>query len=273
VPFDKSIFEYEKVLAHAADGIAAPSREIARIVGSDWLIPKKRMSVFSLPFESKGELEKVSTTPIGIGSRILFVGRLEPRKGVQHLGRALRLLNRRWPNAVLRCVGSIGHAPIAGQRMDDYLKRKAGPSAAKIDFAGALPRERLAAEFENADICVFPSLWENFPYVCLEAMTAGRAIVGSEAGGMAEMLADGAGVTVKPGSPERWAEAIGHLLADGAARQRLGQAARGRVLTQYSYQQILPKQIACYEEAIKHRREQGPRHPNLIPPRPQSKTA
>jgi glycosyltransferase involved in cell wall biosynthesis len=58
----------------------------------------------------------------------------------------------------------------------------------------------------DADVCIFPSLWENFPFVCLEAMSG--AIVGSSAGGMAEMLAEGAGMLVKPGSPARWAEAI-----------------------------------------------------------------
>lgn len=260
--------EYERLLAHAADRVSAPCADIARIVGGDWGLPAERVAVHALPFESPGDLDHVPPPGTGPGTHILFVGRLEPRKGAQHLGTALRLVHRHRPDATLRCLGRICHSPVVGQQMDDYLRRQAGPSGRAIEFPGPQPRERLAAEFDAADVCVFPSLWENFPYVCQEAMTAARPIIASSAGGMAEMLADGAGVLVEPGSPRRWAEAIIPLLADTCRRRELGEAARHRVNEQYSYAAILPLQLACYEEAIRHRKARGARDPGELTPRP-----
>jgi glycogen synthase len=259
---------FERLVAHSADCIAAPCNDIARIVGGDWSLQPDRLQVFAYPFESTGELDSIAPPQTGLGSRILFVGRLEPRKGVQYLGPALRLLHRRFPDAVLRCVGAVWHGPVQGERMDAYLRRRAGASARSVEIPGPQPRERLREEFASADVCVFPSLWENFPYVCLEAMTAARAVVGSTAGGMAEMLTSGAGVLVEPGSPRRWADAIGSLLADGLLRRKFGETARDRVRSEYSYEKILPRQLACYEHAITFRRQQGPRNPGAIPPRP-----
>lgn len=267
-PPDALPLEYERILAHNSDRIAAPCTDIARIVGGDWGLPAERIDIHPLPFESPEDLDRVPVPGTNPGTRILFVGRLEPRKGVQHLGKVLRLVHRCHPDATLRCIGRVGHSPVVGRRMDAYLQRQAGPSGRAIEFPGPQPRERLATEFAAADVCVFPSLWENFPYVCQEAMTAARPIIGSSAGGMAEMLAGGAGLTLPPASPQRWADAICELLADGPARQKLGTAARLRVKSEYSYNRILPVQIASYEAAVRARRERGPRPLNAIPPRP-----
>jgi glycosyltransferase involved in cell wall biosynthesis len=194
---------------------------------------------------------------------------LEPRKGVHHLARALPLIHRRVPNARLRCLGRVFQGPIAGWTMDAFMRKGAGKSSDAIEFVGPVARSELPSELSSADVCVFPSLWENFPYVCLEAMTAGRAIVASSAGGMAEMLDGGAGLLVEPSSPHRLAEAICSLLLDGNKRHALGARARLRVATEYCYAKILPQQLGCYREAIEYRKARGSRITGVIPPRPQ----
>ena len=269
---DPRPWEYEKTLTLAADRIAAPSHAIAQLVGDEWCLPKNRISIFPLPFESPGDLATLPPPSTGIGQRILFVGRLEPRKGVQHLSQALSIIRRRVPNATLRCLGRIYQAPIAGWPMDAFMRKRAGRSAIAIEFPGPVSRTDLPCEFLSADVCVFPSLWENFPYVCLEAMTAARAIVGSKAGGMAEMLDDGAGVLVEPASPRRWAEAISDLLLNGKKRQMLGVRARSRIASEYCYNKILPQQIMCYQNAIEFRHANGPRARGVIMPRPEPRT-
>ncbi len=270
---DTRPWDYEKVLALAADRVAAPTRGIAHLVDEEWHLPSNRLSIFPLPFESPNDLFNIPLPGTGTGHRVLFVGRLEPRKGVHHLGQALAIIRRRVPNATLRCLGQICQAPVAGWSMDVYMKKRAGGSAAAIEFPGTVPRNELPHELSSADVCVFPSLWENFPYVCLEAMTAARAIVGSNAGGMAEMLDDGAGLLVEPGSPRRWAEAICALLLDGSRRHALGTRARIRVANECSYPKILPQQLACYQEAINFRRANGPRAVGLIGSRPQARSS
>jgi glycogen synthase len=265
---DSRPWDYEKIFTFAADRIAAPTQAIAQLVGTEWCLPANQVSIFPLPFESPNELATLPLPSVGPGHRVLFVGRLEPRKGVQHLGRALAIVRRRVPNATLRCLGRIFQAPIAGRSMDAFMRKGAGKSSHAIEFPGPVPRSELPRELSSADVCVFPSLWENFPYVCLEAMTAARAIVGSKAGGMAEMLDDGAGLLVEPGSPNRWAEAICALLLDGTTRRDLGAKARLRVANEYSYANILPQQLACYQEAIEFRRANGPRAIGAISSRP-----
>ena len=99
-------------------------------------------------------------------------------------------------------------------------------------------------------------------------MAAARAIVASSAGGMAQMLAGGAGVLVEPGSSRRWAEAICELLASGEKRRDFGKKARRRVKSEYSYENILPQQISCYKRAYQLRQTIGPRRPTEIPNRP-----
>ena len=243
--------EFERVVTLQSDMIAAPTQAIAHLVGQDWSIPRDRLTTFPLPFESPEDLLHVPILPDRPTQTILFVGRLEPRKGVQHVVEAARILRRTHPNVKLRCIGRKMGSNTVGVSMEAHLRKLAGPRSAQwLEMPGAQPRERLAGELASADVCVFPSLWENFPYVCLEAMTAGRCIVGSSAGGMSEMLADGAGVCQPPARPDLWAEAIRALLDDPERRGALGEAARRRVLSEYSYAQILPNQVAAYEQAI-----------------------
>jgi glycosyltransferase involved in cell wall biosynthesis len=91
----------------------------------------------------------------------------------------------------------------------------------------------------QTDVCVFPSIWENFPNVCLEAMSAGRAIVGSEQGGMKDMLEQPeAGILVNPLDSKAIAAAVIKLLNDAELRVKLGTAARQKILSAYNKEVI-----------------------------------
>jgi glycosyltransferase involved in cell wall biosynthesis len=81
-------------------------------------------------------------------------------------------------------------------------------------------------------------------------MAAGRGIVGSNAGGMAEMLADGAGLLVPPRNPSRLAEAICSLLRDPAKRHDFGRRARRRLLEEYNTEKVGQMMETVYSEAI-----------------------
>lgn len=140
--------------------------------------------------------------------------------------------------------------------MLEYLQELLQPYLNSIEFTGKLPSEQIPSALSNTDICVFPSLWENFPYVCLEAMAAGRGIVGSSSGGMAEMLnSDAVGRLVPPQSPEKIAQAVGELLSAPQLRQQLGNAARARVLAQFSMERIGSLQEASYRRAISQKKQ------------------
>jgi glycosyltransferase involved in cell wall biosynthesis len=114
----------------------------------------------------------------------------------------------------------------------------------------------MAEAYAGVDLCVFPSLWENFPNVCLEAMSAARAVIGSSAGGMSEMLDHGrVGRLIAPGDSAALAREIIDLLKAPAERLRLGEMARKRVLEAYNENVIGELMEALYREAIQRKRE------------------
>src|SRR5690606_8067648 len=96
-----------------------------------------------------------------------------------------------------------------------------------------------------------PSHWESFGLVCCEGMAAARAVVGSAAGGMAEILGGGEfGMLVEPRQPRRLVEVLVSLLTNDARRHALGERARQRVLEYYSPSRVIPLQIESYRRAI-----------------------
>ena len=83
-----------------------------------------------------------------------------------------------------------------------------------IKFLGKLKREDLFSYYSNADVCCFPSWWENMPMVCLEAMMCKGLVIGSTSGGMNEIIEDGVnGYLVPRMSPVQLAECIEKALS------------------------------------------------------------
>ncbi|RYZ27136.1 MAG: glycosyltransferase [Chitinophagaceae bacterium] len=103
----------------------------------------------------------------------------------------------------------------------------------------------------EGDVFVFPSHYESFGLVCCEAMAAGRAVVGSRSGGMAEIIEDGkSGILVEPKNPAAIAKAVTQLLENNELRLSLGKAAQQRITDLLSPSLVLQKQIAVYQKAI-----------------------
>lgn len=147
--------------------------------------------------------------------RLLYVGRLDPRKGIETLVRAMALL----PADVTLEVQGTG-----GTGEEDRLREIARSLgvADRIRFE-RVPREALPDRYRDADVCVFPSEWEEpFGLVPLEAMACGTPVVASGTGGSGEFLVhEGNCLRFTPGSPESLAAAVARLGADAALRDRL----------------------------------------------------
>lgn len=161
--------------------------------------------------------------PLTRGEVILgVVCRLDPMKGLDHLIRALALLQER-QNLKLRIVG-------AGECREalEQLAQTQGVGG-RVFFAGHKQGRDLLDEFDGFDIYVFPSLWEGLPYSLLEAMRAGLPIVSTNVGGIPEAIGDGKeGLLVPPASSQALADAIDILLSDHEKALRFANAARLR---------------------------------------------
>jgi glycosyltransferase involved in cell wall biosynthesis len=147
--------------------------------------------------------------------RLLYVGRLDPRKGVETV---LQALARLPADHTLEVVGP-GEASY--RRELDKLVDTLGLGA-RVRFAD-VPRDAVRARYLAADAVVFPSEWqEPFGLIPLEAMACGRPVIATGTGGSGEYLVDGANCLLfTPGDHESLARAIESLGTDAGLRARL----------------------------------------------------
>lgn len=256
-PYHSVLLERSHVLE--ADEIAAPSQSIGEMLATRWELDPTRISNFPYPYIPSAELLK---TPVETQTdTITFLGRLEIRKGVLDLAKAVPLVLCQYPQAKFRFIGPSEHSQDPKVPMRQYLEEQLKPYGASVEFHDPLPLDQIASAFVSTDICVFPSIWDNFPNVCLEAMSAGRGVVGTHTGGMREMLYQNtAGRLISPRQPQEIAAAILELLKNPTLRMQLGQAARDRIIAEYNSERIGALQEESYSRAIQRRKALGARH-------------
>jgi D-inositol-3-phosphate glycosyltransferase len=189
------------------------------------------------------------------GQYVLFVGRLEPLKGVDVLIDAM---------SILAGAGSSARLLIAGGNLDGDLAHtlRARVNEHRLNesvrFLGAVDQKDLATYYSAADVCAMPSFYESFGMVAIEAMACGTPVVASRAGGLQFTVRDGeTGLLTPPGDAAALAAAIGKLLDDPALRQRLGRAAVVSA-QEYSWDQVSRAIVNAYVEG--HGRQEDKRH-------------
>jgi glycogen(starch) synthase len=246
----------EREHALTASEITAPSLAILELVRCRWNLEPGRLVHIPNVFDSPADL---LTLPLATKTgRITYLGRLEARKGVIELTEAMRLVLTQSPTTKFRLVGRSLPHPATSEDLAAYMRRVLGPFAGAVEFIGGLPHSEVARALGDTDICVFPSVWENLPYACLEAMAAGRGVIASSGGGMAEIIDDGrTGRLVQPRDPRGLADAMLEMLADPAGRIAMGEKARAHAGVAYASKVIGPLQEASYLRAIERGR---PRH-------------
>ena len=244
--------------AREADEVAAPSWALGKLLIERWQLDPTRVHQFPLPLQPDPALLEI---PLDTNSQyVTFIGRLDIKKGVVELAQAIPKILHQYPQTRFRLVGRDGKSPQAGVGMQDYLQKLLRPYLDAVEFTGLVPSTKIPHLLANTDICVFPSHWESFGLVCLEGMAAGRGVVGSRAGGMAEVIgSEQYGRLVPPQDKDAIAIAIIELLKDPNLRMQLGQNARQRVLATYSTQRIGKLQEESYIRAIQYRQQREPR--------------
>jgi len=177
---------------------------------------------------------------------IFFIGRLVPEKGVQVLLEAFSQLLSGLPDIKL-LVGGTGP-------YESYLKARAGELGleGRVDFLGFLNEDERNRFLKQVDVAVFPSLYEPFGIVALEAMAAHVPVIVSDTGGLSEVVAHGIdGYKVPPGQPGALAYYIKEVLANPGLARELTRKAWKKVLTVYDWQHIAMETLMVYREARK----------------------
>jgi glycosyltransferase involved in cell wall biosynthesis len=164
---------------------------------------------------------------------VIGVGRLAAQKGFGTLIRAAARWQRR---RVVPLLLIAGEGPL-----DAELRRQAATAGLVVRFLG--PRRDVPALLAAADVVVVPSTWEGQPLIVQEALRAGRPLVATRVGGIADLTGDDGALLVAPGDPAALAAAVTRLLDDPGAAARLVAAARARAA-------LLPTEAAAVDQAL-----------------------
>ncbi len=169
---------------------------------------------------------------------ISFIGKLNVQKGVVALVQMIKFVVSKHPDVCFRFIGEDSVYQSRKMLMSEYIRKELVGLEKNYIIKGGLEYAEVISELYDTDICIFPSIWENFPNVCLEAMSAGRAVIGSKNGGMQEMLANGCGVLIDPVKVRNGSKAIVSLLNQPKTRVQIGTKARLAVLDRYNADKI-----------------------------------
>lgn len=214
-----------------ADRVLSPTRSLLELA-SERFGPFERSAVVPHPFDVAWTAELGTARQALSGrARILYFGRLERRKGVHLLLPALAGLLRRGIDAELVLLGGDTPTGPGETSMRAALEAQVGDALqGRVHFEEARGRAALGDAITTAQVCCFPSLWENFPNVCLEAMAVGCPVVASDAGGMAEILEHGrSGLLFPTGDAAALEDRLAKVLTDQALASSLAANAHARL--------------------------------------------
>jgi phosphatidylinositol alpha-mannosyltransferase len=180
---------------------------------------------------------------------ILFVGRLEPRKGFKYLLHAFPYVRRAIPNARLIVVGAYSR-----EDKESYVMWVRQNNVRGVRFVGQVSEEDLPRYYRSCDVFCAPSTgFESFGIILLEAMASGVPIVASDITGYRQVLRHGEeGLLVEPENEQALAQALVVLLQDPHRRRQMG--LRGRIrAAAYSWDKISRQVLHFYEEVCERK--------------------
>jgi len=240
----------ERLQVRAADALVTHSDAHRQRMAAELSIDPERITVIPhgiavYPTFTREPAESTEST-------VVFLGRLERRKGALDLLNAIPLVLTMAPHTRFiligrdrtHCPGGRTHQEYADNELPAHVRRQ-------ITFTGALDDADVTRHLQSADIFVAPSLYESFGLVFLEAMRWGTPVVGTNAAGIPEIIKDGeSGLLVSPANHVELAAAIASLLNDREKRRRLGESGRRRVEEEFSAAKMAARTLEFYSSVV-----------------------
>jgi glycosyltransferase involved in cell wall biosynthesis/GT2 family glycosyltransferase len=229
--FGKPIIAMEEFILRSVEIMHANSRAIVSDIRAKYDVDLPDSKIVYSPHCMEDWSAQLPVAPEAASDiqRLLFVGRLESRKGIDVLLKAAPAALAEFPNAVLDIVGDDTILrPDGTTYKGEFLAQTIAPEIAeRITFHGRVDEDKLRLFYRDCDIFVGPSRYESFGLVFLEALVFGKPVIACDAGGGPEVVTHGkTGILVVPGDVEGLGAALRQLLGDPALREDMGQAAR-----------------------------------------------
>jgi glycosyltransferase involved in cell wall biosynthesis len=182
---------------------------------------------------------------------VLYVGRFDPRKGIETLVRACSQLKDR-SNLRLVIVGGSDPNSVDGQEREriEQIVRETGLIDQTL-FAGQVGHDLLPLYYTAADVCVIPSHYEPFGLVAIEAMACGTPVVASDVGGLKfSIVPEETGLLVPPQDVNGFAQAIDRILSDELWARKLRRQASLRVQQNFSWSGVAARLSDLYRRLL-----------------------
>lgn len=238
----KPLFRYMERL-HGRIAVSEANRRYAlRYFGGEYRVIPNGIEVSRFADASIQPIEKYDDDYLNV----LFVGRLEERKGFRHLLRAFRRVKEDVANARLLVVGAYEK-----EDKTTYLEYVRHYHVHDVRFIGYVPGDELPRWYHTADVFCAPSTgFESFGIVLLEAMAAGVAVVASDIAGYRSVVQHGVqGELVPPADTETLAATLTRLLRDEERRRAYGEAGR-ETAPRYAWERVTEQVLAYYYELL-----------------------
>ena len=254
-PADIRVCSFLEALGmRGATGYSTPSRFLAREAQDKLNIRKPiRIIPYGIDLElfDQGEVVDVRRE-LGIPANrpiILFSGRMEPRKGILLCKEIVDSILSRYEAAFI----------FAGEDLFRHMSDMLLPFwnsqsyRGSVHYIGRVGLSMIRSCLRQAQILLLPSVWDNTPYSCMEAMSARCAIVGSDHGGVPELIEhEKSGLLVRNGDTGSYISAIERLLEDHALREQLGVAARKKIEESFNDLHIARLSTDFYLDVLNH---------------------
>jgi glycosyltransferase involved in cell wall biosynthesis len=232
--FVKPLVAMEEYMAIESDGILAISQGIANEIESAYKIkiPSERLYIshLGMPDWAKGHHTKPNQEkPVGAVD-ILFVGRLEKRKGIDLLLDVVPDIINQFPGVTFHIVGDDSiPGPDGKTYHQKFKKQNPHLCGTRIHFHGKVDDEALRKHYAGCDIFVAPSKFESFGLIYVEAMMFGKPTIGCNVGGIPEVVKDGlTGTLLPPGDSSALQAALNDLIINSDLRIQYGLSGRKR---------------------------------------------
>ncbi|AHG88949.1 glycogen synthase [Gemmatirosa kalamazoonensis] len=252
-----------------ADGVVAVSQSMKRDVQELYGVAPDKVRVIHNgidPDEYAPRTDPATLRRLGVDPDVpivLFVGRITRQKGILHLVRAIPKLH---PGVqVVLCAGAPDTPQIGAEMTALVDETRHATTTPVVWIPEMLPKQDVIALYAHAAVFVCPSVYEPFGIINLEAMACETPVVASAVGGIPEIVVPGeTGLLVpldaegdgsaEPKDPAAFsqalADAVNELIDDPARRERMGRAARERVLAEFSWRAIAEQTVRFYQELL-----------------------
>jgi glycosyltransferase involved in cell wall biosynthesis len=235
-----------------ADAITAPSTAMKEWAVNNWGISGEKISVIGNPFTPSEAFLKLPVPNAFIYKTVIFFGRLNVLKGLVNATKAMKKILERHSDWKFKVIGDDGPGPLpGGLQMRAWIKEQLSCYNDRVMFYDGVPYEMLPELLEEGEIVILPSLFESFSYACLEAMAAGKTVIGSKSGGMKDLIENGkTGLLIDPESEDSLYNAINFLITNPATCFEMANQSRMQIRNTGRNETVLQHSSKLYSSLI-----------------------